>query len=108
MRHECASTLTFRIWIAGDYEDAVRACREFCASEGACFAISPCAYVYTGGMEDGVVITLINYPRFPSNMPEMSDKIQRLAEHLMERLFQHSYTIEGPEDTVWTSRREET
>lgn len=28
---------TVRIWIAGDYQDAIRVVREFCFCEGACF-----------------------------------------------------------------------
>jgi hypothetical protein len=106
MRHEHATTLTFRLWIAGDYDDAKRACREFCATEGACFAVSPACYVYTGGCEDGVVVTLINYPRFPSDHDALALKITRLADHLCARLFQQSYTIEGPHGTAWYSHRE--
>jgi hypothetical protein len=100
-----APSLTFRIWIAGDYADALRACREFCSNEGACFAVTRAAYAYTGGMEDGVCVTLINYPRFPSSEPELADKAMRLGEHLMERLFQDSFTVEGPTETVWVSTR---
>lgn len=99
-----AETITYRIWIAGDYDDAVRTVREFC-QEGACFAVQPTDYVYTGGMESGVCVTLINYPRFPLDSSELYDRVERLAELLKERLFQDSYTIEGPETTVWTTTR---
>lgn len=99
-----APTIRFRIWIAGDYQAAIQACREFC-EEGLCVSVHPTAYVYTGGMEDGVCVTLINYPRFPSTDAEISERASRLAEHLRQRLYQDSYTIEGPKKTVWFSRR---
>ncbi len=100
-----APSLTFRIWIAGNYGDALRACREFCSNEGACFAVSRAAYPYTGGMEDGVCVTLINYPRFPKSEAELADKAMRMGEHLKDRLFQDSFTVEGPQETFWASTR---
>jgi hypothetical protein len=95
---------TVRIWIAGDYDDALRVVKEFCA-EGACFAVSRCDYVYTGGMESGVCVTRINYPRFPASPDAIIEQCARLAELLRERLFQDSYSIEGPDSTLWVSRR---
>lgn len=97
---------TVTIWIAGDYNDAVRAIREFC-EEGACFAVERCAYIYTSGMEDGERITRINYPRFPADLKEIDAQCLRLAEHLRKRLFQDSYTIESPSGMSWFSRRKE-
>ena len=97
-------SFTVRIWIAGDYGDAVRAVRYFCEA-GACFAVSPCDYVYTGGMEAGVVVTRINYPRFPATEEDILDQCVRLAEHLRAALFQDSYSIETPKHTLWSSRR---
>lgn len=99
-----APSHTFRIWIAGDYRDAIRAVREF-AEEGLCAAVAPAAYVYTGGMEDGVCVTLINYPRFPKSQWDLKAIAERLAEHLRSRLYQDSYSIEGPNETVWITRR---
>jgi len=100
-----APSHTHRIWIAGDHQDALRTVREFC-QEGACFAVQQADYVYTGGMEAGVCVTLINYPRFPKESGELFEKVQRLADLLKERLFQDSYTIEGPDNTVWFTTRE--
>ncbi|WP_171232182.1 hypothetical protein [Ruegeria sp. HKCCA4812] len=97
-------TLTYRIWIGGNYDDAVRTVREFC-QEGACFAVQPADFVYTGGMESGVCVTLINYPRFPKEAAELEVFAGRLADLLKARLFQDSYSIEGPERTVWVTTR---
>jgi hypothetical protein len=100
-----ALTSTYRIWIAGDYQDAIRLTKEFC-EEGACFSVAPVDYVYTGGMESGVCVTRINYPRFPASSEQIREQVGRLAEHLRLGLFQDSYTIEGPETTEWVTRRE--
>lgn len=97
-------TFTIRIYIAGDYADAVRAARDFC-EDGACFAIQPADYIYTGGMEAGIIATLINYPRFPSDPPELLAKATKFADHLRVRLFQDSYSIETPTETFWFTRR---
>lgn len=96
---------TVRIWIAGDYQDALRCVRAFCANEGACFAIQPTEYVYTGGQESGVCVTLINYPRFPATPDDLNDKARRLAADLCVALFQQSYSIECPSTTEWVSHR---
>lgn len=95
---------TYRIWIAGDYQDALRALKEFC-EDGACFSVMPVDYVYTGGCEAGVCVTRINYPRFPASEAEIHAQMLRLAESLRAALFQDSYTIEGPMVTEWVSRR---
>lgn len=99
-----ARSFTVRIWIGGDYDDAVRAVREFC-EEGACFAVQRAAYPYTGGMEDGVCVTRINYPRFPKGPADILEQCFRLAHHLRERLFQDSFSVETPEETHWWTRR---
>jgi len=99
-----ASSFTCRIWIAGDYRDACRSVREFC-EEGACFAVSPADYIYTGGAEAGVVVTRINYPRFPKEPQEIWDQCERLAEKMRADLCQDSFAIEGPTQTFWYSRR---
>lgn len=93
------ATYTIRIWIAGDYQDACRVTRQFCSNEGACFALTPCDYIYSGGQEEGVCVTLIHYPRFQSTPAALLDKARRLAVQLQRSLFQRSYTIEGSDFT---------
>jgi hypothetical protein len=74
-------------------------------AEGACVTVEPVDYIYTGGEEAGVRVGFINYPRFPTTAAALQEKAGRLAEKLMERLCQHSYSIVGPEFTSWYSRR---
>jgi len=100
-------TTGVKIYIAGNYADAQRVCREFCFKYGACVTVTPTEYVYTGGQEAGVIVGFINYPRFPKSLDEIQDQAQELAKELCHQLYQKSYTIEGPNETVWFSNREE-
>lgn len=99
-------SLPVRIFIAGDYDDARRICREYC-QRGACVRVSRTSYIYTGGEEHGVEVAFINYPRFPSTEAEIMGQAMALAHMLLDGLFQQSCTIEGPTETIWISRRDE-
>lgn len=98
-------TIRFDIFIAGDVEQAKQVCREYCFDAGLCVTVKPVTYIYTGGEESGVRVGLINYPRFPSTEGELRVKARDLAETLMRRLCQHSFSIVGPDRTDWYSRR---
>ncbi len=100
-----APTIRFDIFIAGDLDQAKQVCREFCFSEGLCVTVEPTTYIYTGGQEEGVRVGLINYPRFPSSKEELGTVARDLASDLMFQLHQHSYSIVGPDETEWFSRR---
>lgn len=103
-----ATTLWARIFIAGDIEVAKQVCREYCFDVGLCVTVEPADYIYTGGQEAGMVIGLINYPRFPvANQAELDATAEALALRVMERCCQHSFTIMGPLETRWFSRRPE-
>lgn len=106
MTNDSCQTIRIEIFIAGDISQAKQVCREFCMTQGACVTVEPVDYIYTGGEEAGVRIGFINYPRFPSDGGAILEKAARLADLLMNRLCQHSYSIVGPEFTTWYSRRE--
>lgn len=94
------------ICLAGDYQDAIRACREYCNDVGLCVTVERCAYVYTGGMEDGVKVRLVNYPRFPSTEEEIVGKAMSLALKLVIGLFQQSAMLVTPYKTIWFNGRD--
>lgn len=96
-----APTHWAHIFIAGDMDVARQVCREHCMSVGLCVTVEPVDYVYTGGAEAGVRVGLINYPRFPADPQEIDAKARALAEALMQRLCQRSYTIMTPSTTTW-------
>lgn len=102
-----APSFSYEIWIAGSYADTIRLCREF-TLEGLCVAVRPCSFVYTMGLEEGVSVSLTNYPRFPACRKGLEDTAKRLGIFLCEGLYQSSFCIVGPEQALWYSRRPET
>ena len=100
-----AKTLRFDIFMAGDIAQAKQVCREYCFELGFCVHIEPVSYIYTGAEEDGFKIGIINYPRFPSDDAPLAERASELANLVMTRLCQHSYTIVGPHETTWFTRR---
>lgn len=102
-RHEACPAYSVSIFIAGDAKLAAMVCRDFCDNEGLCVTVTPTTYVYTGGQEDGVVVGLINYPRFPSTPGAIYATAEALAEELCHMLRQQSYTVQTPDAAFWTS-----
>jgi len=93
------------IFIAGDAQDAERICRAYCNEIGLCVTVTPTNYIYTGGNQTGVIVGLINYPRFPAEPREIWAKAEALAHKLREGLFQESFTIQALDRTAFYSWR---
>lgn len=100
-----APTIRLDIFMAGDIAEAKQVCREYCYGVGLCVTIEPVDYIYTGGEEAGFKIGIINYPRFPTTLTDLEAKAFALADVLMKKLCQQSYSVVGPEQTKWFSRR---
>lgn len=101
------SSYPVSIFIAGDVDAARLICRNYCDEVGFCVTVTPTKYIYTGGEEAGVIVGLVNYPRFPSSPFEIASHAVRLADRLREQLDQESYSIQYPDMTVWYSWREQ-
>jgi hypothetical protein len=95
------------IFIAGSFAEAIEICRQYCDQVGFCVTVDQTVYVYTGGMESGVRIGLINYPRFPKEPDEIRQHAEHLGIRLRLGLKQDSYTIMASDGTVWISHREQ-
>lgn len=95
------------IFIAGRASDIEDMCRTYADEVGFCVTCTPTTFVYTGGEEDGYIIGLINCPRFPSTPAQLWDHAEKLAERLLDEAGQQSYTIQGPDKTVWVSHRDQ-
>lgn len=61
--------------------------------DGACVSISKEEYIYTMGNETGIVVNLINYPRFPKEPYELLNQAMELGEMLIQALGQGSCTV---------------
>lgn len=95
------------IFIAGDPYAATEYCQAHCDRIGLCVTVTFTEYVYTGGSESGVIVGLINYPRFPAEPREIWFKAETLARELRDALKQESFTIQAADKTVWFSWRSE-
>jgi hypothetical protein len=100
------ATFWAEICIAGDYARAADLCQEYVDEVGLCVTVTPTLYIYTGGREEGVLVRLINYPRFPATWYEILKVATDLAEHLKAHLGQGSYSIVTPDRTYWVSTRD--
>lgn len=111
MDSKVASTYWNRIYIAGDFDKARDVCRQFCYKVGLCVNVTKHAYIYTGGEEDGVMVELINYPRFPVDLDvdrnEIDEKGYHLGVMLKDQLCQDSFLIMTPLSTIWVTSRDE-
>lgn len=105
VRKDC-ETYTAEIYMAGDICLCKNVLQKMAASEGMCVSVEKVDYIYTGGMESGFVVRVINYPRFPTTEREIRKLSVNLAESLLYELGQGSYTIVYPDETVFMSRRD--
>lgn len=103
--HKSEPTIPYTIYIAGDYTKAVKCAREYCDDIGFCVTVTQTRYVYRYGEEDGVIVGLINYPRFPKTEQEIRQHAIDLANRLRIELDQESFSIQGPYETEWFSWR---
>mgnify|MGYP003637301114 CR=1 FL=1 len=102
---KCA-THYVEIYMSGPIDVIYQTCRSVCTKEGLCVTVTPTRYIYTGGEEEGVIIGLLNYPRFPCTQAELYDKGVALAHLLLDESHQHSVLLKTALETTWISRRE--
>lgn len=99
MNQKTCSTYTIKIFVAGSFETILSACREYCANKGFCVSVEKTEFVYTGGMESGACVNIINYARFPEDCTNLQIHASDLASLLMDKCFQRSCTVQTPEHT---------
>ena len=107
MKIKSAKTHVIKIYIAGDKALARQVLQEY-VMRGCCVSISDEEYIYTMGNETGIVVNLINYPRFPKRPQELLDQALDLAQMLIVKLHQGSCTVVDYDGSShFISRREE-
>ena len=100
-------THVIKIYIAGDRILAGQILQEY-VMRGACVSISEEQYIFTMGDENGIVVNLINYPRFPKTEKELLDQALDLAELLIVKLYQGSCTVvDYNGDSYFITRRKD-
>lgn len=102
----CTTAPTYEavIHIAGSAAAARDSLREY-VLKGLCVSLTEEDFIYTGGLEAGVAVRLINYPRFPASREAIEREALALAHFLIERLHQSSCCVVAPDYTHWLSRR---
>lgn len=106
MKTETQPTHVVRIYTSGPIQNIKDACRGFCLERGLCVTVEPTTFIYTGGEEEGAVIGLVNYPRFPQSPDEVNRVAGDLACEILEKCYQHSVLIVRPDVTTWITRRD--
>jgi hypothetical protein len=95
------------VFVGGDIWQAETICLDYCDAVGLCVTVTETTYAYTGGETGGVIVGLINYPRFPSTPEAIWGHAEALALKLIEGLGQESASIQAPDKTVWLSFRDQ-
>jgi len=86
--------------ISHSYLDVDKVCQEFCDIESLCVTVTGTKFLYKDGFESGVVIGLINYPRFPKSNDDILKIAIKLATILKERFKQNRVSIVSPQKTI--------
>jgi hypothetical protein len=100
-------TYVIRLYLSGPIEAAKQALRAECLREGLCVTIEPTHFIYTGGEEQGFVVGLVNYPRFPTTPDRLRGRARDLMRVLLEATHQHSALMVTPEISEWITKREQ-
>lgn len=74
-------------------DEVIEVCQDFCNSNGLCITVTPTNFVYTDGKENGCLIGLINYPRFPSSNEKIYTTALVLASKLLVVFHQNRVSI---------------
>lgn len=73
---------------------------------GLCVSVTDTTYCYTNGNEPGLIVGLINYPRFPSTPEQIKAHALILAELLLKTCKQMKVSVILPTETVMLSADE--
>ena len=74
-------------------EEVESLCQEYCDEVGLGVSIIPLKFVYTKGNEEGCIVELINYPRFPSDNETIRQHALSIGKMLLEELGQLRLSI---------------
>ena len=79
--------------------DAERVLQDYCDG-GFCVSLTRTVYVYKGGREEGIMVGIINYPRFPATPGELKAFALDIASRLKEALGQLRVTLVCDDETI--------
>lgn len=103
-RRVCPSW-TVTLYIGGDVAEVKRLLALSAAEHGACWSVEPTEFIYSGGREQGVLVRQIAYARFPSDADDAMRDMENLGKMLARVTGQGSFSVVGPDLSVFLSRR---
>lgn len=74
--------------------------QEYCDKFGFCFSLTPTRFIYKNGNEDGCVVGIINYPRFPETEQSLKEKAIYIGNYLLDYLNQQKISIVCTDETI--------
>lgn len=83
-----------------DPKDALDWLQSFCDQGGCCVTVTNTEFRYKNGSEPGVIIGLINYPRFPMTPEKIREQAKTIASEFLARCKQQRVSIVYPDSTV--------
>jgi len=72
----------------------------YVSSNPICFSVTPTSFVHPSGAEKGVIIGLIQYPRFPKEEKELISIALDVAESLRIKFRQYRVTVGFPDNMI--------
>lgn len=87
-------------------KEVYKLCQEYCNNVGLCVTVTPTKFIYKNGNEDGVVIGLINYPRFPAHSEEIENTAIDIAQKFLKAFNQLKISIETAEKTFMIEKEQ--
>lgn len=83
-----------------DPNEVVDFLQEYVNKVGLCITITPTTFVYKDGREQGVVIGLINYPRFPTTKDKLKQTAEEIAGLCKDKYKQNRVSIVYQDETL--------
>lgn len=74
-------------------QEARDICQEYADKVGLCVSFTPTEFIYNGGREPGISVGLINYPRFPADVPTIQERALILAMKLKHAFKQNRVSV---------------
>lgn len=75
-------------------------CQKYCDEVGFCVTFTKTNYIYSNGNEPGVIVGIINYPRFPTTPLFIKERALILAKLLQKEAKQHKVSVVFPDETI--------
>jgi|ERR1035441_10277935 hypothetical protein len=81
--------------------------QDFTDAIGFCVTITPTRFIYKDGQEPGIIVGLINYPRFPLDTDSLKRRAIYIAQLLMQGCRQLKVSIVFKDKTIMLENTEE-